>query len=441
MKMTTRTHGVISNAVYAKLSAGANVAVYKDGASFSKGDIFVIDASTCPPQEVSLAVAPLLAGAGVLLLGAGDEHKKALAKHIGFRSQGTSTGYFVSQHLDATGHATYRIVEVGDSTAKITSTSQHAFKDKNTDKLEISPAVVAFQDVQQVYAITQADIDLFVASIVQPLVLDASPPPPAQLVWKNWIYSRTQSFTAAGAGNSDFDAPPSKLISLMLTYTFQGALNNTPQTGPFQYLGLLETGIFQNNGMNHISDTDFGWTIAAFNPTFAVPDALQYFESSPSNTNSVTQVTTGSSVTVGFDASSEGTAGLNGSYTYSNSTTKNISDWYITQKQSSNWLYAQNTPYDGIATSYPSGGYNWFTGLIETSSFPVISTTSLQFAMSAVWKTSSVLTTEVDVTVYNLMRVDYLKENTFLGLGTKGAFWNYTSVPQDTFSIDMSVLT
>lgn len=440
MKITTHAHGAISNAVYAYLTAGTTAAIYREDTPLSTGDLFVIDARSCPAHEVSLAFAPLLAGAGVLLLDASDEHKKALARHIGFRSQGANTGYFVSRHADAAGHVSYRIVEAGDSTSKMTSTSQRAYKDNIIEQHEVHPAVVAFEDVQQVHALTQADIDLFATTIASPVVLDASAPPPAQLVWKNWIYSRTHTFTAAGAGNSDFDAPPSKTISLLLTYTFQGALNNTPQTGPFQYLGLLETGIFQNNGMSHTSNTDFGWTIAAFNPTFAASSALQYFESSPSNTNDVAQVTTGSSVTVGFDASSEGTAGLNGSYTYSNATTKNISDWYITQNQSNNWLYAQNTPYDGVTTSFPSGGFNWFTGLIETGSFPVISTTSLQFAMSAVWKTNSVLTTEVDITVYNLMRVDYLRENTFLGLGTKGAFWNSTSVPQDIFSIDMSAL-
>ncbi len=440
MKITTHTHGAISNAVYTRLTAGTTAAVYKEDAVFAEGDLFVIDASSCPAHEVGLALAPLLAGAGVLLLDASDEHKKALAQHIGFRSHGASTGYFVIRHVNIAGHVSYRIVEAGDSTLKTTATSQCAFKASATDGYEIQPAVVALQDVQQVHALTQADIDLFATTIASPVVLDVSAPPPAQLVWKNWIYSRTHTFTATGAGNSDFDAPPSKTISLLLTYTFQGALNNTPQTGPFQYLGLLETGIFQNNGMSHTSNTDFGWTIAAFNPTFAASSALQYFESSPSNTNNVSQVTTGSSVTVGFDASSAGTAGINGSYTYSNATTKNISDWYITQNQSSNWIYAQSTPYDGVTTSFPSGGFNWFTGLIETDSFPVISTTSLQFAMSAVWKTNSVLTGEVDITVYNLMRVDYLRENTFLGLGTKGKFWNSTSVPQDTFSIDMSAL-
>ena len=73
--------------------------------------------------------------------------------------------------------------------------------------------------------------------------------------------------------------------------------------------------------------------------------------------------------------------------------------------------------------------------------FPVISTSSLQFAADAVWKTNTVLTGEISISVVNLMRVDYIMVDKVLGFGNAWADWWKQSNPSDAFSIDMSVLT
>lgn len=438
MQIRTLASGNINNPIYTKLSLGATVSGYSSDEALGAGDLVVIDASTCFPSDVSVAFASLDAGAALLLLDPTDGHKQAVAKHIGFRSKGASIGYYVVKQQVATGVSRYRIVEAGDSKGMVASVSQAVLGDANGVK-ETFPPQIAFQDVEQVQPLTDADVELFLAAIDTVVEPDTASSPPSELVWQQWVYSSPHSYTASGSVNSDtgMGPPPSKSISLLLTYTFQGALNNAPQSGAFQYLGLLETGIFQNNGMSNTDDDNYGWIIAALSPTYEAPASLFWYASSPSNTNDVTQVTTGSSVNIGFNNN-----GVSGGYTYSSSTTENITDWYIKQQTASSWLYAQNTPFDGSTTSasVASGCVNWYSGHINTSEFPVISTSSLQFAVDTVWKTNEVLSTEVDITISNFMQTDYMMVKEFLGLGTNFVLWTSQSTQSDSFAIDMSVI-
>ena len=432
----------IASPVYARLAAGATPKTFAAGDTPGTGDVLVIDANTSSPDDVKLGFPAIDAGAALLVLDGGDDFKEALAAHIGFRSHGASRGYKVSRTNDG-GAVRFHISEVGDSTApaSLYSASGTANTEQGTRQVDADGAV--YENQEQTQTMTEEDLAFFVASLAPAASLEAATtPPPAGLVKYTWIYSKSHSFTASGnQSDSGIGPPPSKTISTNLTYTFEGALNNSVQSGAFQYLGVQENGIFQNNGMSSTSDTDFGWVLGSISPSFAAPSAFNWYSSSPPNTNDVTQVTTGSSVTVGFNASNTGGGG-NASYTYSNSTTNNISDWYVTQQTSSSWTYGQNTPYDGNTTSGSTVAdcINWYSGHVNTSSFPTISTSSLQFAVNEVWKTNSVITSAQTFTISNQMRVDYIMINTFLGLGTKWATWIYTSTPSDTFTIDMSVL-
>src|SRR6185312_6684543 len=186
------------------------------------------------------------------------------------------------------------------------------------------------------------------------------------------------------------------------------------------------------------TDTNYGWIIAELNPSFQQSPELFWYSSSPANTNDQTQVTTGSSVNIGFSQN-----GASAGYTYTNSVTENITDWYITQQTASEWIYAQNTPFDGTTQNYKvaESCVNWYSGHINTSDFPSISISSLQCAVNAVWKTNSVLTTEVPISITNYMQSDYMMVGEFLGLGASFALWWAFSSPTDTFSIDLSVVT
>lgn len=440
----TLSNGPIVNPVYARVAAGTTSTPYVAGMPLSSGDLLVIDALTCPASDVPLGFPALDAGAALLLLDAGDDHKKALAGNIGFRSHGASRGYHVAKRRSGSGATRCCISEVGDSTAPASLYCASGAGNQEQGTLQPATLQVIYENQVETQPMTEEDADFFVASLTTAAVAttDAGTPPDG-LIWFTWIYSRSHSFTASGSYNSDADLgpPPSRTITANLTYTFQGALNNSTQSGSFQFLGLQERGIYQNNGMASNTDTSCGWTLGSICPSFSAPASLYWYDSSPSNTNNVSTVTTGSSVTVGFNAGTSGGGG-NASYTYSNSVTENITDWYITQQTSANWIYAQNTPFDGNTTDpskiNDSRGWN---GLIDTSTFPVISTSSLQFAADCVWKTNTVLTGEISISVVNLMRVDYLMVDKVLGFGNAWADWWKQSNPSDGFSIDMSVLT
>ena len=442
MSIYVLSHGDIASPVHARLAAGATTTAFAAGDTLSPGDLLVIDAATCSTDEVQLGFPAIDAGAAVLLLDATDDYKQALGKHIGFRSHGASRGYHVVRRTGADGHARCYVSEVRDNTApaSLYVATGSGNKEQGTDK--VGTVTTVYEDQVQTTPMTEADLDCFAASLAVTGENGTTPPPPG-LVWYTWIYSSTHSFTASGSYNSDADLgpPPSKTITVNLTYLIQGALNNATQSGAFQFLGLQETGIFQNNGMSSKTDTSCGWTLGSICPTFSVPSSLAWYQSSPSNTNNVSTVTTGSSVTVGFNAGTSGGGG-NASYTYSNSVTENITDWYIQQSTASAWIYAQYTPFDGNSTDpsviNDSRGWN---GTIDTSTFPVISTSSLQFAATAVWKTSAVLDSEVTISVSNRMRVDYIMVDKVLGFGNAWADWWYQSPPNDSFSIDMSTLT
>lgn len=449
MKIVTLSNQIINNPIYTKLAAKAHTEPYRGNEQVSQCELFVFDAVSVPHDEVNQAIAFLDAGVSVLFLDPTDEHKKALAKRIGFRSHGAGRGYLAVKANDQDGREYYRIIEAKDNQTSVSLTSQVLEWDASGVKKE-TDSQVSLQDVAQAHLLSDAQVDLFISSLaLAPQEVTANSAstttPPSALVWQNWIYSRVHTVTASGQEYDGLGPPPTNThIALSLNYQFSAALNNTPQSGAFQYLGLGLSGIFQNGGMSSSSDTAAGWILTQIAPEFQIPESeFFWYSSSPSNTNNVTQVTTGSSVSVGFDASvdrSGPSVGANGSYTYSNSTTKDITDWYIKQLERSKWLYAQNTPFDGASNDW-SGGFNSFSGTVQHSYLPTISTSSLQFAVNAVWKTNTVLTTEATVTCYNPMMVGYLMANKFMGLSTKGVSWTAYSNPMDTFSINMAVVS
>jgi hypothetical protein len=227
---------------------------------------------------------------------------------------------------------------------------------------------------------------------------------------------------------------------LQMTYVFDGALDTTDQTGPFQYIGCSLSGILANGGLEGNSGESFGWTLGNFNAIFTPSsDALLYYSSSPANTSGVSTVQTSSNVNIGFS-----TGGVATGYTYSNSVTNSIADWQIVQQSGTSWNYFQATPFNGNATDNGTidNCIDWAHGNgVQTSEFPAISTSSLQFAVNTVWKTNEVLTDTVTFQGYTSNQVDYIMTQVILGATNKEASWFWIGSTTDTFDIDMSVIS
>ncbi|TDR43986.1 hypothetical protein DFR29_106131 [Tahibacter aquaticus] len=75
---------------------------------------------------------------------------------------------------------------------------------------------------------------------------------------------------------------------------------------------------------------------------------------------------------------------------------------------------------------------------IDTNTFPTI---SLQLAAVGVWKTSSVITDEMNISVPNRIRVDHIIVDKVVNFGNAWADWWYQNPPDASFSIDMSIVS
>ena len=436
MKALVQSKGTINNRIYSKLAATLATEPYDGQQSVGNYDLLIVDAESVAGDE-SLARAALDSSVPVLALDAGDNQKKALARRIGFRSHGQGLAYLILKADDAEGRECFRIIEARDRDVQVTRGSRTGFADiwgRPADEPEAAASTV----IQKV-PFSDQQADEFVRSLLRlrPMKLAAAPGPPPGLTWKRWMYSETYSAGLEGVRDdkTGHGPPPTGSISLLSTYTFDAALSNA-STPACQYVGALHSGIFQNDG-GMIMDTEnsFGWFLTWLEPSFytASPE-LSYYQSSPANVNKQAQVTTSSSVNLGFNSS-----GVNGSYTWSDAVTENIEDWYIQQILATDWRYAQNTPFDGYSPSDASKSINWMTGHIQTQDYPLISKSALQFAVQTIWRTTQVIDGEVTIQGGATGEAEYLMSDTcFMGIGYSWASWWNMGNWSSMFSIDLS---
>jgi hypothetical protein len=438
MKTSVTNKQKIDNPIYAQISDIGSATPFSTDTKYSTDDLIVFDCASCPPEDVSKLFGALDTGAGLLLLSATDAHKKALAVHVGFSSRGRSRGYFVARRA-SNGKIGYHFLEAKDTLSH--STLRTASSVRTDGSLTARAPTVVFNSVP--HTLTSDEIAVFIKglqnTLAMPLQLDTQPP--AGLDYKTWFYTRPYSYTTYGLEEkSGLGPPPNGTVSLQMTYVFDGALDTTAQTGPFQFIGCSLSGILSNGGLKANSGESFGWSLANFNASFYTSsDALFIYSSSPPNTNGVSSVTTGSNVTVGFS-----TGGVSTGYTYSNSVTNSIADWQVVQNSGYSWNYAQVTPYDGNATDNGTidNCIDWaHGGGVQTGEFPAISTSSLQFAVNTVWKTNEVTTDTITFQGITSNQADYIMTQVLLGATNKEASWFWIASSNDSFDIDMSVIS
>lgn len=428
------------NPVSAQISGIGSATTFSPDTKYSSDDLVVFDCASCPPEDVSKLFGVLETGAGLLLLDAAEAHKKALAAHVGFSSHGSSRGYFVARRAVG-GKVGYHFHEAKDTLSQ--STLRMAGSRRNADgSLTAVEPTAFFTSVP--HALTSDEVAMFIKglqkTLAMPLELDT--PPPTGLVYQTWTYSKPYSYWISAAENEDtgLGPPPTTSVSLQMTYVFDGALDNADQAGAFQYIGCSLSGILSNGGLKGDSGESFGWSLANFNAQFSTSsDELFYYSSSPANSSGSSSVQTGSNVTIGFS-----TGGATAGYTFSNSVTNNITDWQVVQLSGSSWNYAQVTPFDGNATDNGTidNCLDWAHGDgVQTDEFPTISTSSLQFAVNTVWKTNAVVNDVITFQGSTSNQVDYIMTQVLLGATNMEASWCWISSSNDSFDIDMSMIS
>jgi hypothetical protein len=398
----------------------------------------VLDAAACT-ASADLAASALDAGVPVLVLGAHDEAKAVLARHIGFRSAGDSAAYLVAPLKDEAGGTHFHILEQALPAAKQEVTWQEAAGEGEGMKECYEAHTEDMSDPSGVLQPTREELKGFGRRVRALLKGERQRKAlagdiPAGLKWKSWVYSVDQTFTASGS-KSSLGTPKQQTLSCFTTYEFTAFLNNWPETGAFQYLVLQQTGIYQTNGLVKNDDHERGWYLTELAPSFQASSPLFYYQSSPPNVAGSKSVTTTSGFAVNFN-----NGGAGATYNYSSSETNVISDWKVAQLTGTSWQYSQVDPYNGTTNSFP-GGMVESNDKGELKGLPDISKYSLQFDVQTVWKTNEVVQSEVSVGCTNTCRTDYIITEYDSGTKWEGYWWTYIDTRQPSFTIDLGVIS
>lgn len=441
MKFLLHTKESIAGRVLEYLKHIAQVDAFSGNESVAGYDLLVLDPKTCGPssesQDQALLKEAFDKDRAVLVLNAADEQKQVLAAFIGFRSHGSGMAYLVIPLRDGAGRTHHRIFEQMFPTSMGTLGRMDARGDgeRLSDQSEL--VKMDLQDSSEKPELPEHELRAFgerLRGMLQPgrAAEGMTQNVPSGLKWKTWDYSQCQCFTASG-GKSRLGTPPEQYISCLTTYEFQAYLNNWPETGPFQYVFLKQSGIYQTNGMSRNWEREKGWYLTQLAPTYNAAEELFYYQSSPANVSDSKDVTTSSGFEVNFN-----TGGAGASYNFSSSETQRIFDWKITQLAGTKWRYMQKSPYPGDITTFPSSMVQKKGVLKELSD---ISKYSLQFDVQVVWKTNSVVKKNLNITCLNYLRADYIITEHTSGDEYEGHWWYSNSTYSPTITIDLSLVS
>jgi len=99
-----------------------------------------------------------------LLLDPTDEHKKALAAHMGFRSHGSGRGYLVVKADGQLGREYHRIIEARDSKITVSTTTETIEGDESGASKTLVSRDLS-RDEEQTHLLSDAEIDRFLDAL------------------------------------------------------------------------------------------------------------------------------------------------------------------------------------------------------------------------------------------------------------------------------------
>lgn len=400
---TALAHGPLSSPVVDELKKTVRLVPYDGSQKAADHDMVVFDGDAHTPAGLvgeELLASALRAGKWVLGVDVNESHKRdALGPILDFASHGASPGYFVRTELDRNGRPLVTVLEYPKTDVALPGREPRELGAPVAPLLAGSPTAISP---------TPAATAAFVNSVVGKLELGPArsraqqvrdPQFPAGLIYKTFFFSEPVLFTSPPA-HKPVEPRPTQTGLHSLNYTVYVFLDNRnePQ-GNFQYvLAELDGEANPTNGTGQFANIYYD-EMAYFQSRYLMhlwpapaDDALfQQVASSPETANNVTSVTTGVSFSIGFNQAQ----GATGNFTYSNSQTRNITDWKLTNQSAGNrvgWYYRSENPFsvdtwDNVAEQYYNGFY--------ASSYPAepndLALNQLQVHAQAVWKTQSVL--------------------------------------------------
>ena len=252
-----------------------------------------------------------------------------------------------------------------------------------------------------------------IVSLVKSRVLSDPDDPtstvPARLLNVTFRLVRPLDFLLPGNKNPVFGGKPQQQASWTVTHSVKVFLDasNNPQ-GNFQHVllttfGSSNPGAPVSNTKDACSDNDdqceLAWIQTRFDAQARFPNdsGLTLVQTSPTNTNNSQTVTTGTSFNIGYNQAQ----GAFGSFSYSNSTTKTITDWKAlnySNSSTSSGVFASNHPYDGLVSSgYEDSMWFYYFGGVAPQTPNNLSWSNFQYQTQAYWTNTQVSTNTLTI--------------------------------------------
>lgn len=336
-------------------------------------DLLAIDGRACEPAAFApLAAAAkemLAAGRAVMVLAPTAAQKQALgdADVLHASAGRDAAALLVEPRATADGKlARHRglteqlFAAPGEIKRGITTITEHADGTRTTEDLEDTSDLIELGDDADHY---QAFIDRvrFVAGEIahgRPIILAGAMQPPAGVPTDCYVLTDNllnYSWTCTGSKDKHTGVKPAPQTMTISGHVQTGVYYDNSNVVPKQWIKIEASGtVFTNGPVKNKKTDQIGWTLETYGVqsdstlSGTYPDGTQIADdsSSPNTANGVTQVTSTTSFSVGLTA---GTSGLNSplSYSVSNSVSVNLTDWAVLQSNTSDWLFFQQTPYDG----------------------------------------------------------------------------------------------
>ncbi len=444
-------YGPVESTFLESLKPTLSLVQYDAGQKLEDYSLLILDGDAHTPaslKEDALVQGALRTGMWVLAVDVTAEHKRdGLGQFLHAASLSTSPAYAMHVGRDTRGRHEVRVVEYPGS-GEVTYRQGGLAKGipgmaQPAPPPDLPPAS-AFADLLLERLSTP------VAARVQSLTADI----PDDLIYATYYFSQVQNWSVGNDGRHSALQHPNYTAN----YTFTIFLNNkaNPQ-GDFQFV-LLDADVsaspksaseaFLAPGTHSSSN----WCVPCFDEWGYFQDRMTVqsqpaaddwvtVDTSPDTVNGQTTVTSGVNFTIGFNQAQGGF----GSFGYTNSTTRNITDWKATNSSTGKvawWYYRTRYPLDadadeGCGPDQPI----WRSGCYVSSAPNDLSINALSLRTQAVWRTPKSMNSWTDFAVWTQHGMVDLYCNNNFGVGCSDSrYQGALHDAKNTYSVNLGAV-
>lgn len=469
--------GPVQSEYLEPLKSTLNMVQYTGSEKSGDFDMVIFDGDAHTPAAVkanSLVDQALRSGHWVMGVDLTQAHKDSLEPVLHASTCGPSAAYAIHTGYDANGRFRAWVIEPSRSEAQPKRSGSPTGRN---DTLQPAPqptrpasqpcgsgASATAQSLRPDPGATSAFAKTLLEEVAKPTKLTRQDLPagiPSNLIYATYFFTETFSQPLSGSLQAH---PGTQHPNYNVNRSFTVYLNNknNPQ-GDFQYV-LLEQDAAANPKASNENFIAMGtkngtdWDIGTYDEAgwfqsrmqlslWANPTDWNLISTSPDTVNGSTNVTTGVSFQVGLSGNAAQGPGGAASFTYSNSQTRNITDWAVDNlatNTETQWLYRSQHPVDArylVNCTQAIRGQGCYLGQLPNA----LSQGALKLYTQSVWKTPSVINAPAGFsywTFYEMLDVGCAENLGFICYSAAGLYASQQYAPHYTqgVSFDLGVV-